>query len=185
MSVAVNNSGRVLLWLAVMSLYACSVGSISQPQPARLKLLPPGEGSGEFLLKQKITMDFEEQQQVFLMVSRFQTTSIQTIVLMTSGQKLLSMAYNGERLVVGGVGANDIPGEEILAMMQLSLWPDASIKRHYQDSMGWTLNLSAQQRILKHRSEPIIKINYIGSQVEIMNYQRNYSVTVEPLEKSE
>ena len=185
MSGTVKMSGRGVLWFIVFLIYGCSVRSISQPEPVRLKLLPPTEGPGTFLLKQKITMDFEGQQQVFLVVSRLQPNSIQTVVLMASGQKLLSMTYNGEQLLMDGVGANDIPGEEMLAMMQLSLWPDASIKHHYQKEMGWDLSLSAQQRVLKHQSKPIIKVSYTGSQVIIMNYQRNYRVTVETLEKSE
>ena len=185
MPVSVKMGSRVLLWLIVSLVSACSIGTINEPEPASLKLLPPLEGPGALLLKQKITMGFEGQQQEFLVVSRLQATNIKIVVLLASGQKLLSMAFNGEQLVVEGAGADEIPGEEILAMMQFSLWPDASIQRHYQDSKGWALNLSAQQRILKHQSEPIIKVSYRESQVEIMNYQRNYSVTVEPLEKSE
>lgn len=185
MSITIKRYCRVFLWLAVISLYACSVGSINEPQPARLKLLPPVEGPGDLLLKQKITMDFKGQQQTFLVVSRLQTTSIQSIVLMASGQKLLSMSYDGERLLVEGAGSDVLPGEEILAMMQLSLWPDTSLQQHYSETMGWTLNLSALQRILKHQSQPIIKVSYTGNQVEMMNYQGNYSVMVDTLEKSE
>jgi hypothetical protein len=185
MSFAVKRDFRVLVWLVVSLLYACSLSPINEPEPARLKLLPPMEGPGALLLKQKITIDYEGQQQVFLVVSRLQPSSVQTVVLLASGQKLLSMTYNGVRLVVEGAGADEMPGQEILAMMQFSLWPEASIRQHYQDSMGWVLNLSAQQRILRHWSEPIVKVSYRGSLVEIMNYQRNYSVTVEPLGKSE
>ena len=175
---------RVFLWLAITLLSACSIGFIGDPEPARLKLLPPQEGPGTLLLKQKIMMDFEGQTQFFLAVSRLQVQSIQIIVLTATGQKILSMTYDGERLIMEGDAADKIPGEEILAMMQLSLWPDDSVRRHYQSSMGWALDLSAQRRILNHRSKPMIKVSYQQPIVEIMNYQRNYNVTVETLEKA-
>lgn len=175
--------------MSLIFLSACSVGHIGEldlkeAEPAKLKLLPPGQGPVGILLKQKITMVYGEQLQIFLVVSRFEQSSVRTVILLPSGQKLLSMEYNGDQLTIEGVGADQLPGEEIMAMMQFSLWAETSIKQHYPVSDGWQLELSAQHRLLKKDSEQLIKVDYMGNQANIINYQRQYKVIVETLDKT-
>lgn len=181
---------RSLLWLSVILLYACSAGHISerdlkQPEPVKLKLLPPSQGPVGLLLKQKITMIYDDQFQVFLVVSRFEERRVRAVILLPSGQKLLSMTYDGDQLIVEGVGADQLPGEEIMAMMQFSLWTESSIKQHYPVAESWQLDVSAQQRLLKKESNLLIKVEYMGSQTDITNYQHQYKVVVETLEAVE
>lgn len=181
---------RRLLWLSVILLCACSTGHISEgylkkSEPVKLKLLPPNQGPVGFLLKQKISMVYGEQLQVFLMVSRFEQSRVRTVILLSSGQKLLSMEYNGEQLTIEGVGADKLPGKEIMAMMQFSLWAETSIDHNYPVSDGWQFEVSALQRLLKKGTKRLIKVEYMDNQTDIINYQHQYKVIVETLEKSE
>jgi hypothetical protein len=176
---------RFIFWSILAWLYGCNLGPVSEPEPIRLKLLPPAEGPVATLLKQKVTLDFREQKQTWLVVSRFEATSVRSVVLLASGQKLLSMAYNGDRLEIEGVAAEKIPGEEILAMMQFSLWPESSITEHYAASLGWQLEISTHQRLLKNDSGPVLKVSYMGSETNIRNYLQDYHVIVELLGKTE
>ena len=91
--------------LALWLLAGCASQPSTRPQSPSLNLLPPAEGVESVLLKQKVTMLAAQGQQQFLAVARFDRQNLKLVVLLPSGQRLLTLDYDGEKLRQ----QNDIP----------------------------------------------------------------------------
>ena len=89
--------------------YGCSALNIKSTVPDQLKLLPPSEGPVASLLKQKITLVSDDQQNQFLLVTRVQTDNLITVVLSATGQKVLTLIYDGLTLTQDNLSSTDIP----------------------------------------------------------------------------
>jgi hypothetical protein len=150
-----------------------------------LNLLPPAEASAAVLLKQKITLQAGGGQQQFLVVARFELQRLKLVVLLPTGQQLLSLDYDGKKLVQEDYAPVDLPGREILAIIQFATWPEDSIRAHYPEKDGWLLETTADQRILLTASGTVLKISYQPGELSVDNYLQEYRVIVKTLERME
>lgn len=167
----------------LLLLYSCSAQRFVSERFDSLALLPPAEGATEVLLKQKITIQTREKQQQFLTVARFEKHQLKLVVLSSSGQQLLLLDYDGEALIQKTLSPALDSGEEILAIMQFSMWPLQSIKRHYSEQRGWLVEVTPAKRTLSTATGLALKIDYQGNKILVDNYLRDYRVIVDTLEE--
>ncbi len=152
-------------------------------EPEEFKLLPPDQGPEAVLLKQTVTMEALGEQHQVLSVVRLEQEQVIMVALLPTGQQLLSITYDGEKLTQENYSPLAIPGEEILAIMQLALWPEPSIEEHYPESEGWFLEFSPGERKLRSASKTLLKINYQDDGLIIGNYLHNYRIIIHTLEE--
>jgi hypothetical protein len=181
MSLALKFPGLVV----VLILTACSVHQLAAPEPVSLKLLPPAEIPAAVLLKQKIALQADGKQQQFLTVARFEADRLQLVVLLPTGQRLLSLDYDGYELVQEDYAPIELPGREILAIIQFATWSEDSIRACYPEQDGWLVETAVDKRILLTTSGTILKIRYQPGELSVDNYLQGYRVIVETLERTE
>lgn len=168
-----------------MNLAACSTLSPKTTKPQPLKLLPPVEGPAAKLLKQTVTITKLGRQQQFLVVIRLNPQQLKLAALLPTGQHILSLQYDGKTLVQDNRSSMDIPGEEILAIMQFALWPEASVRRSYLENDGWILMFYSKQRLLKTEAGPVLKVSYQDKELIVHNYLKDYRVIIYTLEATQ
>jgi hypothetical protein len=166
-------------------LTGCSAQQYSPPDGGSLKLLPPVDVSASVLLKQKVILQSGEKQQQFLVVARFKPQRLKLVVLSPIGQQLLMLDYDGEALVEESFSSIDLPGREILAIIQLALWPAQSVRNNYPEKEGWLLDISAEKRVLQNAGRMHLKVSYEDEKLLIENYVHDYRVIVHLLETTE
>ena len=169
---------------AFLLMAGCSSQQAIAPELIEFKLLPPSEGPAPVLLKQKISLQSGQREQQFLAVARFEREQIKLVILLPSGQRLLTLDYDGSELTQRSLAAFDLPGGEILAIMQAASWPEASLRAHYPASAGWRLEVSPDARELLTESGTALTIGYSSGALRIDNYLKEYRVIVETLEKT-
>jgi len=179
------NALKIASLPVLMFLFDCSAQQFSAPRPVGLKLLPPDEVSVAVLLKQKVTLQTGERQQQFLVVARFQQHRLELVVLSPTGQKLLTLDYDGENLVQDTLSSIDLRGKEILAIIQFALWPEHSINIHYPKKDGWVVEIAPEKRILFTASGMLLKISYQADELIVDNHIQDYRVIVHTLERTE
>jgi len=180
-------SNTLIHWFigcAFLLLAGCSSQRPMVPEVHELNLLPPSEGPAAVLLKQKITLQSGQREQQFLAVVRFTREQLKLVVLLPSGQRLLTLDYDGTELTQQSLAAFDLPGGEILAIMQVASWPEESVRAHYPTSAGWRLEVSPDARQLLTESGAALTISYSPGKLRIDNYLKEYRVIVETLEKT-
>jgi hypothetical protein len=179
------NALKIPALVVLLLLFGCSAQRLSAPEPKVLKLLPPEEGSVSVLLKQKVTLQVGERQQQFLAVSRFDQQQLKLVALLPTGQQILSLDYDGEKLVKETFAPVDLPGREILAIIQFAMWPEHSIKKHYPEKDGWQVEIAPDKRILLTESGVVLRITYQLAELRVDNYLKGYQVIVNTLERTE
>jgi hypothetical protein len=176
---------KISALVVLLFLSGCSAQRFSASEPKVLKLLPPAEGSVSVLLKQKVTFQVGERQQQFLSVARFDQQRLKLVVLLPTGQVLLSLDYDGEKLVQEILTPVDLPGREIMAIIQFAMWPEHSIKTHYSEKDGWQVETSPGKRILLTESGMVLKVTYQLDELSVDNYLKGYRIIVHTLERTE
>lgn len=171
--------------LLLLMLAACSTRQLAPLDPPQLLLLPPAEISKELLLKQKITFEAGDRQQQFLVVARFQRQRLKLVLLLPTGQPLLTLDYDGQNLVQENQSSVDLPGKEILASMQFSLWPEQSLLRHYPSEDGWQIEIKGHDRSLLTASGVLLKISRKSETLVVDNHLHDYRVIIQTLEQRE
>lgn len=167
----------------LLSLMGCSLFKPAPPPVDSYKLLPPSEGPTATLLKQRVSLTIKGQEKQFLIISRLEAKRILLVALLPTGQKLLTLEYDGSRLQQENLSGVDIPAKDILAIMQFSLWPEAVIKDYYAASEGWVTHLSDQQRELWHSSGPVLSIKFQAQGISVDNFLHGYQVAIQTLEE--
>jgi hypothetical protein len=163
-------------------LSACSLQQFSS-SPADLKLLPPDEVPAELLVKQKLSLLAGEKQEDFILVARFEKQRVKLVLLSAVGLQLLMLDYDGENLVQEIHSSINIPGRDLLAVIQFAMWPDQSIYKHYPEKEGWQVRIEPEKRILLTAGEPLLKIIYGLDSIDIDSYIHDYQVRVLTFEK--
>lgn len=167
-----------------MFLAGCSIFTPNtQPILEELYLLPPQYGPEEVLLKQKVTMEAAGKQRQFLAVLKLDRAKTQMIALLPTGQQILVLTYDGQSLKQESHLEVDVPGKEILAMMQLALWPEETLSRYYHSSLGWSINIDQQHRLLNNTEGTLVEVVFREHGLELKNRLRNYRVRIETLEE--
>ena len=171
--------------VAFLFLIGCSAQQYSSPADGSLKLLPPADASASVLLKQKVILQSGGKQQQFLVVTRFEPLRLKLAVLSPIGQQLLMLDYDGEALLEESFSSIDLPGREILAIIQLALWPAQSVRNNYPEKEGWLLEIGEERRVLQGAGRMHLKISYEDEKLIIENYIHDYRVIVHLLETTE
>jgi len=166
-------------------LTGCSTQQYSSPAGDGLKLLPPADASAPVLLKQKVILQSAGKQQQFLLVARFEPQRLRLVVLSPIGQQLLILDYDGDALVEESVSSIDLPGREILAIIQFALWPAQSVRNNYPEKEGWLLKIGDEKRVLQDGGKMHLNISYEDDKLVIDNKIRDYRVIVQLLETTE
>jgi hypothetical protein len=179
------NALKISALVALLFLYNCSAQQYNSPAAKDLKLLPPAEVSAAVLLKQKLSLQFGGKQQQFLVVARFEPQRLKLVVLSPIGQQLLMLDYDGEALVEESFSSIDLPGREILAIIQLALWPAQSVRNNYPEKEGWLLEIGDERRVLQGAGRMYLKVSYEEEKLIIENYIHDYQVIVHLLETTE
>ncbi|MFV9615023.1 MAG: DUF3261 domain-containing protein [Gammaproteobacteria bacterium] len=173
---------KIFACLLALTLCSCSFSPSPRVKSAQLKLLPPAEGPEDTLLKQKVTMLSQGLNQQFITVLRLQRDRLKLAALLPTGQQLFFLEYDGEELIQKNTSSIDIPGKDVLAIMQFVLWPPNSIQQHYTRDEGWFVDISPEQRSLLTSSGVLLKVSYQTDAVIIVNHIHNYQLMVQPLE---
>lgn len=166
-------------------LSGCSNRQLEPAPTPQLALLPPADIANEILLKQKITFEAGGRRQQFLVVARFQRPRLKLVLLLPTGQPLLTLDYDGQKLLQDNQSTIELPGREILASMQFALWPEKSLHRHYPSDAGWQIDISDRQRSLLTASGAILKISRKSETLVVDNHLHDYRVIIQTLEKQE
>jgi len=161
---------------------ACSTTSTNIPVPEGLNLLPPEEGPSAALLKQKVTLDRAGKRQQFFAVTRMNPQQIDLVVVLATGQKALSVSYDGVSLSQEQHLSANIPVDEILALVQFVHWPESSIRKHYRKSDGWILAFDEGTRTLSTRSGVSVKVVNRDGSIMVENYHQKYRVVIDSLD---
>ena len=175
----------ILAGLFLTALLGACASRPPSPEPPRLGLLPPAEIAAEVLLKQKLTFTAAGREQQFLGVARLERERLVLVLLLPGGQVLLTLDYDGRRLHQENRASVDLPGREILASLQFGLWPEESLRRHYQAASGWLLDLDGTQRSLLTASGLVLKIARDADMLVVDNRLHDYRVIVQTLEKAD
>lgn len=147
-----------------------------------LLLLSPQDSPFTGVLKQKVTLSFHDIERSFLVVTRLNSEKIVLVVLLPTGQQLFQLIYDGQKLQHKASVVADIPTRELLAIMQFSLWPKASVKQAYSMADEWKLGWSEKARVLSLRQELWLSVVFESNQIHIDNLLENYQVKIETLE---
>jgi len=167
------------LGFCLVVISACSSTNLIMPIPERLVLLPPSGAPSAVLLKQKVTFDKAGRQQQFLLVSRINSQQIDLVILLATGQKVLSVSYDGVSFSQQQHLSANIPGEEILALLQFSLWHEFIIGQHYRQEDGWILTFEEGRRSLLTRVGVWVTVEHRTGSIIVENYSQNYRVVIE------
>lgn len=169
--------------LLLLLLGGCASVGERSAGGGELLLLPPSQGPGAMLLKQKVTFEAKGERFRFLALTRFETSRIKSVMLLPEGQPLVSLAYDGNRLIRDNRTPVEIPVREVLSIMQFSLWPEPAVREHYAPSDGWVLGFSPDRRTLDTPGGPVLEVRYEAGGLVVNNYRHGYRITVETLEK--
>lgn len=173
---------RAVLVSAAFLVSGCSwMGG--QATPVGLLLLPPQSGPESYLLKQAITLDTGQQSAQFIVASRFDHQRARLAALMPSGMQLASLEYDGEALQQEVFVPVDLPGEQILATIQFSIWPEASVRQIYAPQTGWRVDIQPERRQLWYQETLILDVVHVGNRTNVTNYPQGYRVSIQTLEK--
>lgn len=152
---------------------------------AEMILLQPVDGPPSVLLTQRVTLDSRGQQQQFIAIGRFTYAQTQLVALLPTGQQLLYLEFDGQELVQRAAPSIELPGNDILALIQFALWPDDALQRSYRSEQGWTVALADDHRQLTYNGQLWLDVVYTGQQVSIDNRLAGYRVFIETLEQKE
>lgn len=170
--------------LVLLLMTGCSVIGTSNLQ-AEMKLLQPIDGPSPVLLTQRVTLDSWGQQQQFIAIGRFTYAQTQLVALLPTGQQLLSLEFDGQELTQRTAASIELPGNDILALIQFALWPDDALQHSYGAEQGWAVALADDHRQLSYDGKLWLNVEYRGQQVNIDNQLVGYRVIIETLEQKE
>ncbi|MBV1888879.1 MAG: DUF3261 domain-containing protein [Proteobacteria bacterium] len=191
---------RLVALLSILLVISGCSSFLKQTQPAgedsaekpvsigfktEFKLLPPAQGPAPVLLKQIVTMEARGDQNRFIGVVRINKERVQMVGLLPTGQQLFSLDYGGKTLTQEDSSYADIPGQEVLTIMQFALWPESSIRQHYPENSGWDADFSPAQRTLEKDGQELLNVNYFADELVIKNYLGHYRILIKTLEKTE
>jgi len=172
------------LYGLLLFVTGCSLLPTIAPENKELILLPPLQGPEAQVLKQVVTLQGNGDESSFILVSKFEAEQLALVALLATGQRLLSMDYDGQQLATKQFVEISLPSKEMLAMMQFALWPESAVKQHYGRDAGWLVSLDSTQRTLSTQTEKILTVHFMQQRVLIEHHLHQYEVLVETIEKT-
>ncbi|MDO6566964.1 DUF3261 domain-containing protein [Alteromonas sp. 1_MG-2023] len=164
-------------------LSACSALNSARYQAFPLLLLPPVEGPAPAVYQQRLDIVSQRASHQFLVVLKIDESEIKLRGLLPTGQSAYTINYDGKQIEQQSLGAEALPAEEILTMLQFALWPEESLRKFYEVDDGWLIETGPNFRLLSLDGQSKLKINYLeNEQVVLDNLARQYKVKIETLE---
>ena len=167
----------------LLTLSACALHPPQESAKADLILLPPADLGREVLLKQKLVFFADGREKRFLTVARLERERITMLVLTPAGQRLLMLDYDGVNLLQDNRTSRPLPGREMLASLQLSLWPASSIRREYRVEDDWHVEITDRERTLLTSTGPVLIIRRNPGATTLDHFRHHYRVRIETLER--
>jgi hypothetical protein len=162
-------------------LTSCSLITNRLLSPLELVLLPPQQGPEVGVSKHKVTLVRDEKRHSFIVINRFTQQAFQVVVLMATGQTVLSMQYDGKQFSQQSYTEQQLPSREIMAVMQFSLWPDDVVLNSYRE-LG-EISVSQQLRQLSRNGELELQAQINEGKTVVKHYPHQYSVIIQPLQE--
>lgn len=175
---------RLLVFIGLLLLGGCSAWRSLPEAVPELPLLLPASYGESVLLKQTLSMTWQQRQQQLLVVAELRPQRLRVMLLSALGQRLATLSYDGIRLESQlGVADLELPLRQILAQMQLSLWPEAVIRQHFSTTDGWSLSVAAGGRTAAYNGQPLYRVQYQHNRIQLDHLRLEYSVIIETLER--
>lgn len=175
---------RLSLMLFLLQASGCSAIRPVQA-PADMVLLNPSRGPAPVLLTQRVTLNGWGQQRQFIAICRFTYEQARLVALLPTGQQLLYLEFDGEQLEQRTMPSIELPGKDILALIQFALWPDEVLHNSYVSEQGWKIVITENQRQLMYRDSVLLDVIYDRQQIRIENHRAGYQVRIETLERKD
>ena len=172
----------VFLLLSAAFISGCSLNPFRWNTHQDLFLLSPATGPESILLQQKLTFVAGGKQQQFLLVTDIKAEKFKVLVLMPTGMTVLKMSYDGAEFLQQNMTDITIPAEQIMAVMQFALWPEAALMNRYSAPDGWLLALDNTSRQLSENNRLKLDVQYKEDSVLIKNIQDHYLVIIQSLD---
>lgn len=174
----------LLVFIGLLLLGGCSALRTPPEAAPELPLLPPADYGESVLLKQTLSMTWQQRQQQMLVVAELRPQRLRIVLLSALGQRLATLSYDGVRLESQlDVAGLELPLKQILAQMQLSLWPEAVIRRHFSSTDGWSLSVEGGVRTAAYNNHALYRVQYQQDQIQLDHLRLEYSVTIKTLER--
>ncbi|MBN3564431.1 DUF3261 domain-containing protein [Aliamphritea spongicola] len=174
-----------LLLAVILTLSAGCSSVVSHPdEPLTLRLLPPLSDVQQ-VLKQKVLLQIQDVEKEFLVVSRLSPENTVAVVLMPTGQTVLQLQYDGKDFSQQVFLPGDVPGQELLAIMQFSVWPEAVVRDEYNALPGWHAQFSQGMRSLSWKNQLLLQVKQTAGQLTVMNHLHGYQVVINDLENDQ
>ncbi len=180
-----------ILAVSLLSLPACTslrrfVALVTSDSSQALLLLPPELSGHKGVAKQKVTMNVDDKRQTFIVLTQYADDSYQVLIMLPTGQTVLSMRYDGQVLEASNRTGIALPTQEMMAMMQFTSWPEKAIKERYTQALGWDVLTQPNLRQLLVDRKPLLTVTYTSDNViYIGHFLQKYQVTIEPLEEQQ
>ena len=174
---------RFSVFFAITLTVACSIKGIDHPVPQELLLLPPAQGPVPGLIRQSVV--FHSEGHVpgqFLMLAKMDRNRIDLVVLLATGQKVLTLSYDGNDFHQQAHLQQGVPGREMLALFQLVQWPESAIRQHYRAEDGWIVEIDQNWRQLLTSQGVSVRVRYRDREVVVENVNRQYRVSIKVLD---
>ena len=173
-----------LLALLLPLLSACGLIAHKVSHSTDLMLLPPSSAPKFGVEQQKVTVIRDGKTQQFLAISEFTKSTVKVAVLVPTGQRLLTIRYDGNEFTVQNDTNAVFPAKDILAVMQFAVWQQDAIMKNYREQAGWQVSISDQQSKLRQQQQDVLFVQIQDGQIEIQHLPHQYQVNIEPLEAS-
>lgn len=172
----------VAVFALTTSLEAC--GGRTAPPPDHLQLaLAPASFAQRITLQQRVHVERDGREVDFEAVLDIGPDSL-TLVGMAFGQRILTLRYDGTRLVESRspMLPREVLGADVLSDLQLALWPLDAVRAALPS--GYTLRDADAVRVLSMGDEEIAIISYDGSprwigRVTVINRQFAYRLVIQ------
>lgn len=166
--------------LLIPLLTSCSFIANRLLSPLELLLLKPQQGPSAGVTKHKVTLLRDDKRHSFIVINRFTQQNFQVIVLMATGQRVLSMQYDGNQFSQQNETDLKLPSREIMAVMQFALWPEDIVRSSYR-GLG-KVTLTPELRQLSRDGQLELQADINEAETVVKHYSHKYSVIIQDLE---
>jgi len=159
MSASVKLLAACSVAVALLTMSGCS-SWLAPAKIPELPLLPPQALGYSLQLSQRVEVTTAGDQQTLLAAWIVADNNLSFVGLTPSGQRLLSLNYDGETLTehYSELLEQPLPGRDIIAYMQLAHWPEDSIEQALA-STDWRLKTDNNQRQLLLKNHLVLTID--------------------------
>lgn len=168
-------------------LSACTFTGGPKTLP-ELPLLSPTSFGKQVQLSQRVTVDLDGEQQIFLAAWAVDDEQLSFVGLTPSGQRLLILNYGPQGFSEDYSPMLDdaLPGRQVLSHLQMAHWPLAAIDAALENT-GWRMVAIGLSRQLQFNGRPILSIaldqeSALPTRIRIKSHMMPMTLEVETLQ---